>query len=58
VKVRDVLIVLLALLTALSTGEVALTIASWIGLPSVQLALAGLVGTITFLAVLLFMYRE
>ena len=57
-KLRHLLIILLALLTALSAAEVAMGIAQWIGLDTVRLGLSGLVAIVTFSAVLLFLYRK
>ena len=57
-KLRHLLIILFALLTALSTAEIAMGIAPWIGLGSVRLGLSGLVAIVTFAAVLLFLYRK
>ena len=57
-KLRHLLILLFALLTALSTAEVTMGIAPWFGLGTVRLGLSGLVAIVSFAAVLVFLYRR
>ena len=55
---KHLLFVLFALLIALSTGEVAIDIATRVGWESARWGLSGVMAALTFAAALIFIYRN